>query len=228
MPVLNIVYGLISQVKKKILGDKSKEEMNQHRQELLIKYETMKMSLKEIVLHPTIKDFSSVLTSKDHFFSNAKFNLFTNIIGFLINIDKIAVEGFKNLPKDVFKRRVISSLFLVKNYLFTQRCDRNFAEQQLKDIDSELKRIRRVIYIESFICSIKRSLEAHEKDGLDSMQKLTRKVGPFTDDDQAKFDVLVEKFQYLNNLPGLRINEDERKSIVSALKLSKRPSLCYY
>ncbi|CAF0888509.1 unnamed protein product [Adineta ricciae] len=212
-PVFNKVYGLISQDKKKILGDKSKEEMNQCRQELLIEYETMKMSSKEIVLHPTNKDFFSILTSKDHFFSNDKLNLFTNIIGFLIDIDKTAAEGFKKLPKDVFKRRVISSLSLVKNYLFTQRCGRNFAEQQLNDIDSELKRIRRVIYIESFICSIKRSLEAHEKDGLDCMQNLTSKVGPFTDDDQAKFNVLVEKFQYLNNLPGLRINEDERKSI---------------
>jgi hypothetical protein len=86
---------------------------------------------------------------------------------------------------------------------------------------SELKRIRRVIYIESLVFSLKQTLKEHEKDDIDSMLYLTKKPIPFTNEDQEKFDDLVKKFEYLNNLPSLGITEKERIAIVSALNMSK-------
>ena len=53
------------------------------------------------------------------------------------------------------------------------------------------------------------------------MQYLTKKTGPFTEEDLQKFDSLVKKLQHLNNLPGLGITERERVAIVSALNMSQ-------
>ncbi|CAF1113620.1 unnamed protein product [Adineta steineri] len=53
------------------------------------------------------------------------------------------------------------------------------------------------------------------------MQYLTKKPGPFTEQDKQKFDTLVKKFQHLNNLPGLGITERERLAIVGALSLTQ-------
>ncbi len=61
-------------------------------------------------------------------------------------------------------------------YLFKQGCDRNFAEQQLKDIQSELERICRVIYIETLVFSLKQTLKTNEKEVIDSMHYLTKKL----------------------------------------------------
>jgi hypothetical protein len=54
-------------------------------------------------------------------------------------------------------------------YLFKQGCDRNFAKQQLKDIQYELERIRRVIYIEIFVSLLKQTLKTNEEEVINSM-----------------------------------------------------------
>ncbi|CAF4369011.1 unnamed protein product [Rotaria sp. Silwood2] len=221
MPIINQVHNLISQVKKKILGNKSQEEINHRRKQLIIEYEKMKTNLKEIILNESNKNFFYVLYKENDFFSDDMLNLMVNIIIFLNEIDTILIDGRKRLQGHIFEDLVNFPLRHIVKYLFTQRHDRNFAEQQLQDIQSELKRIRRVIYIGSLVFSLKRTLEEHEKDGIDSMQYLTKKTSPFTDEDQEKFDDLVKTFEYLNNLPGLGITEKERIAIVSALNISK-------
>ncbi len=78
-----------------------------------------------------------------------------------------------------------------------------------------------MIYIEALVVSLKQSLKPNEKEGLDSMQYLTKKAGPFTTEDQQKFDSLLKQLEHLNNLPGLGITERERVAIVSALSMGK-------
>jgi hypothetical protein len=221
MPIINQVHNLISQVKKKILGNKSKQEINNRRKQLIIYYEKIKNNLKEINLDKSMTDFFSILYGENNFFSDDMLNLMTNIIVFLNKIDTILTDGRGKLQRNIFDDLVNFPLRHIVNYLFTQRHYRNFADQQLKDIQSELNRIRRVIYIETLVFSLKRTLEEHEKEGIESMQRLTQKTGPFTGEDQEKFDDLVKKFEYLNNLPGLGITEKERIAIVSALNMSK-------
>jgi hypothetical protein len=111
----------------------------------------------------------------------------------------------------------------IVKYLFQHRQHRNFAEQQINDIQAELKRIHRLIYIEAIVSSLKstRVLKADEKESIDSMQYLTKKTGPFTNEDLQKFDSLVKKLEHLNNLPGLGITERERVAIVSALNMAR-------
>ncbi|CAF0927851.1 unnamed protein product [Adineta steineri] len=221
MPIINRVDNLISQVKKKILGDTSEEEINHRRKQLITEYEKIKTNLKEIILNQSNSDFFSILYDKNYFFCDDKLNLMTNVIEFLNEIDTILIDGRKKIQGNIFEDQINFPLRHIVKYLFTQRLGRNFAEQQLKDIQFELKRIRRLIYIETLVLSLKKTLQTNEKDGIDSMQYLTKKTGPFTDEDQKQFDDLVKKFEYLNNLPGLGINENERIAIVSALKMSK-------
>jgi hypothetical protein len=221
MSVINYVHYLISQVKKKILGNKSKQEISSRRTQLIIEYEMIKKNFKEINLDESKKNFFSVLYKENHFFSDDMLNLMTNIILFLNEIDQILIDGRHYLQGNIFEDLVHFPLRQIVRYLFKQGCNRNFAEQQLKDIQSELERIRRVIHIEALVSSLKQTLNANEKEGIDSMKNLTKKIGPFTDQNRQEFDDLFKKFQYLNNLPGLGINEDERIAIVSALNMSK-------
>ena len=107
------------------------------------------------------------------------------------------------------------------NYLFTHRRHRSFAEQQTKDLEAELNRIRRLIYIQALVTSLKQTLKTEEQEGIDTMQYLTKKAGPFTADDQQKFDSLVKRLEHLKNLPGLGTTERERLQIVQGINLAK-------
>jgi hypothetical protein len=195
--------------------------MNYQRNQLIKKYEKIKTNLKEITLNVSMKNIFSVLYQEKRCFSVDMLNVRTNILDFLVEIDKLLIDGRQKLWVDIFEDLIHFPLHKIVKYLFTQRYDRNFAEQQLNDVQRELKRIRRIIYIESLVRSLKRTLEANEQEGIDSMRHLLNKPGPFTDQDRQKFDDLVKKYEYLNNLPGLGITEKERKAIVSALKLTK-------
>ena len=106
-------------------------------------------------------------------------------------------------------------------YLSTHRRHRSFAEQQTTDLEAELNRIRRLIYIEALVKSLTQKLKAHEQEGIDTMRYLTNKSGPFTSEDQQSFDSLVTEFKHLNNIAGLGITDRERIAIVSALNLDK-------
>ncbi|CAF1076922.1 unnamed protein product [Adineta ricciae] len=219
--VLNRVYNLIAQVKKKILGHTSDEEISEQREQILAEHKIMIINLKEIVLAQTQIDFFSKLYDKKYFFSNDKLNLMANIIRFLNHMDTILIHGRIKLQEDIFKEFVHRPILYIVEYLYKQKCGRNFAQQQLNDIQWELKRIRRVIYIENFIGTLQKELDEHEQVAIDSMRKLTRKIGPFTNENKIQFDDLVKKFKYLNNLPGLGITEKERKAIVTALNMTK-------
>lgn len=222
MPFINQVHILVSKVKKKILGNKSEQEIHNRRKQLIKEYEKIKNNLKEINLDKSMNDFISILYDENYFFSDDKLNLMANIIVFLNEIDKILIDGREKLQGTVlFEDLVNFPLRHILKYLFTQRNYRNFAEQQLTDIQSELEHIRRVIYIETLIFSLKQPLKENEKQGIDFMQALTKKPGPFTGQDRQKFDDLDKEFEYLNNLPGLGITECERAAIVSALNMSK-------
>jgi hypothetical protein len=221
MPIINQVRHLISQVKEKILGNKSKEEINNRRNQLITEYRKIIYNLKEINLDKSIKDLFSVLYDKNYFFSDDMLNLMTNIIAFLNEIDQILIDGREKLQRNIFEDLVNYPLRQIVKYLSTQRHNRNFAEQQLIDIQSELERIRRVIYIETLVFSLKQTLKENEQKGIDSMQNLTKKTGAFTDQDRQKFDDLVKQFEYLNNLPDLGITECEQIAIASVLNMSK-------
>ena len=98
---------------------------------------------------------------------------------------------------------------------------RSLAEQQTNDIQAELERIRCLIYIEALVYSLKKTLKPNEQEGIDAMQYLTKKIGSFTNEDKQKFNGLAKKFEHLNNILGLGINERERVAIVSALNMGK-------
>ncbi|CAF2465989.1 unnamed protein product [Rotaria sp. Silwood2] len=224
-PITNQVHNLIAQVKKKILGNQSEKDIEERRKRLIKDFEETENSLKEIELGHK-KNFFDKLYDPDNLFTDDILILIKNILTFLNEIDKLLIGGRKNLPINIFENLISLPLNNIIKYLFTHPQYRNFAEQQINDIEAELIRIRRVIYFETLVLSINqqnltRSLKTDEQEDIDSMQYLTNKIGPFTELDQQKFDSLVKKLGHLNNLPGLGITERERVAIVAALNLSK-------
>lgn len=109
--------------------------------------------------------------------------------------------------------------------MFAKQQHRNLAVQQIKDIQAELTRIHRVIYYEAILKAInensERTLKPDEQKWLGSLGCLTKKTGPFSDEDKKESDALIKKLKHLHTLPGLGITENERVAIVAALNLSK-------
>ena len=220
--ILNETYQLISQVKNKILGNLSCTQINEKREQLLSDCTKMKANLKEIHFRSFIEDLFSKLESITHLFYADKFLFFENIMHYFQEIDQILIDGRNKLPKNSFNPLIYDPLICIVKYLFQQKSDRNLSEQQINEIESELERVRRVIYIEMLVGSLKQTLKTDEQEAIDSMRKLiSRKIGRFTAENREEFDKLKKDFEYLNNVPGLGINDNERKAIVSALNLTK-------
>ncbi|CAF0978486.1 unnamed protein product [Adineta steineri] len=224
MPIINQVHNLITKVKTKVLGNCTEQEMNDQRIRLMADFEQTKNKLKEINPEQT-KVFFATLYDPDGLLSDDILALMKNILLFLKEIDKLLIDGRNRLSDNTFDNLISVPLNHIVKYL-TYRQHRNFSLQQTNDIQAELERIRRLIYIETLIHSYKsqiltRTLKKEDQEGLDSMQYLTKKPGPFTEQDKQKFDTLVKKFQHLNNLPGLGITERERLAIVGALSLTQ-------
>lgn len=221
MPIINHVHNLITKVKAKILGNHSAQDLNDRRKLLLQEYERMQTNIQEIFLNHKMKTFFMALYDSEKLFSNDMLILMKNILLFLNEIDKLLVDGKKKLSGNIFEDFVSIPLRHIIEYLFGHSQYQNFAEQQINDIQAELERIRRLIYIEALSFSLKQSLNSKEQEGIDSMRYLTKKTGAFTLKDQQQFDILVKKFEHLNNLPGLGITERERVAIVSALNMTQ-------
>ena len=219
--ILKQIYEYISKVKRKILGGKSKSEMDERRMELFKEYSRFTRDVRKVYLIPSIRNCFSQLNDKISFFSEDMFSFMSNSLALLTTIDAVLAKGYEHLSRDQYDDLVNCPLQFIINYMFEQRHDRNFADQQLTDIRAELERIRRVIYIESFKCSIKQALNEIERTEITAMQQLTRKSGPFTVQDRENFDELMKKYAYLRNIPGLAITEEERVAIVSALNMKK-------
>ncbi|CAF0782423.1 unnamed protein product [Rotaria sp. Silwood1] len=225
MPIINQVHNLIAQVKKKILGNQSEKDINERRIRLINDFEQTESNLKEIDLGQK-KNFFDKLYDPNNLFTDDILILMNNILLFLKAIDKLLIDARKQLPINIFEDLISLPLNNIVKYLFAHPQYRNFAEQQINDIEAELIRIRRIIYIETLVLSIKqqsstRDLKSDEQESIDLMQYLTKKTGRFTEFDQQKFDSLVKKLEHLNNLPGLGITERERVAIIAALNLSK-------
>ncbi|CAM4799643.1 unnamed protein product [Rotaria magnacalcarata] len=225
MRISNRVHNLIAQVKTKILGSRSDKDLNNKRQLLIKEFERTDSNLKEISLGNKKALFNG-LYDPDNYFTDDILILMTNTLSFLNEIDKLLIDGRKKLQMNIFDDLVSLPLNHIVKYLFAHPPYRNFAEQQINDIEAELLRINRLIFIETLLHSLKQQastqkLNPADQEGLDSMKYLVKKAGPFTLLDKQKFDSLVKKLEHLNNLSGLGITERERVSIVAALNLAK-------
>ncbi|CAF3403136.1 unnamed protein product [Rotaria socialis] len=225
MRISNRVHNLIAQVKTKILGTRSEKDLNNKRQLLIKEFERTDSNLKEISLGNKKALFNG-LYDPDNYFTDDILILMTNTLSFLNEIDKLLIDGRKKLQMNIFDDLVRLPLNHIVKYLFAHPPYRNFAEQQINDIEAELLRINRLIFIETLLHSLKQQippqkLNPADQEGLDSMKYLVKKTSPFTSLDKQKFDSQAKKLEHLCNLSGLGITERERVSIVAALNLTK-------
>ncbi|CAF4022002.1 unnamed protein product [Adineta steineri] len=224
MPVINQVQDLIEQVKKKILGSRSEHELKEKRNCIIRKYKDTRANLKQIE-YSQITSLFSKLKSGD-FLRHEILILIENILIFIKTIDNLLNKGKKMLTIDVFKDQIHVPLMNILKYILAHEQSRNFAEQQIQDIQSEFERIRCVIIFESFDALLKqqnpiRDLKPNEIDSIETIKKLVRKSGRFRETNKKEFFNEIEKVKHLENIPGLGINERERKAIVTALNMGK-------
>jgi sugar-specific transcriptional regulator TrmB len=100
--IINQVNKLIDQVKKKILGNHSEQDINERRKLLIKEFEQTETKLKEINLGQ-LKDFFARLYNPDNLFTDDILNLMKNILLFLNEIDKFLIDGRNKLPLHIFE-----------------------------------------------------------------------------------------------------------------------------
>lgn len=219
--MLNRIYESISQVKHKIMGNQSQENLKNRQKNIIIKYKDIQEKLTEIQWHEYGIASLLKLFEKDTFLYDDKLAFMENLLGFLQKIHTIIADGRQKLQEPIFQALVKRPLCHMMQYLLSQKKDRNFTEQQFSDIQSELERFPRMIFIENLLLASEKDLNESEEKCTATMRHLVKKPSPFTNADQQEFDNLAKKLTEIRNLPGLGITDRERIEIVRALNIAK-------
>lgn len=101
MPIINRVHNLIERVKKRILGNQTEKEINERRMHLKSTFEQTKANFKEISLRETNRFFDA-LYDDGYFLNDGMLVLIENTIQFLVKIDKLLIDGRKQVSPNLF------------------------------------------------------------------------------------------------------------------------------
>ncbi|KAM6979789.1 NFX1-type zinc finger-containing protein 1 [Aplochiton taeniatus] len=142
-----------------------------------------------------------------------------NKVAFLERVNKLLMDGDKKMqPEDrsVFEERVAEFV----KWLMDAR--QIFSLQQFSDLQNELQRL--TLWAE---LNARRKKASERPRGLklqthiEAVRKVLDKPGPFTDQDQATVQRALEELDERLQCPGLGVNEEERKMILTAMALPR-------
>ncbi len=140
---------------------------------------------------------------------------------FRLSFSRLLNDGQSKLNDETFAPKILPSLQHLIIYI-CQQCDdkvaRNYAQQQLSDIQNELQRIRCMInyYI---LDKFGRYLMKISQTNLTEMKMLTNKAGPFTKQDYQRFEDIVKTFKSETFLSGFNLIQEQALSITDTLKM---------
>ena len=100
--MINEVQKSVEQVKRKILGNLSENEIAQQRQALAVEYGEIQSKLYYADGNSMQRFFSALLEPKI-FISNGLLLLMKNVLSFLVDIDKLFVHGTSKLTSETFQ-----------------------------------------------------------------------------------------------------------------------------
>lgn len=102
MPMINQVQHLIEQVKAKILGGQSEQQLKEKKTRVIKEYEKTEQQLKEVDPVSFQRFFSSLL-SPNIFISPDFLIMMENTLAFIGEIDHLLSDGRKKLPNKKFE-----------------------------------------------------------------------------------------------------------------------------
>ncbi|XP_077428659.1 NFX1-type zinc finger-containing protein 1 isoform X2 [Vanacampus margaritifer] len=207
---INRSLAAIELVKEKICGDQV--DLKMHSEELLIVLERLKtVGVLEDVQY---MHMTRILTSK-HISANDIWVL-ENRLNFLTRMDKLrtAVKGTTLAKVNKFRKTMDTFQSWVNN--------QNFTQQQLFDLQRELQRL--TLWAEFIILSkaaetLGKSNDIDIETKKEIVEEVLRKVGQFTEDDEQRGNEALEAMKRKVPSKGLGISDEERKMIVSAMKI---------
>ncbi len=131
-------------------------------------------------------------------------------------------DGLIKLKDDTFAQTIAPLLRHLIDYICKQcdgKCARNYTQQQLNDLQNELKRIRCMINYYILNESMLYRTTLSKADDLIDMKMLTHKSSSFRKEDYQRFEDLVEKFKSKMFLLGSNFITEKSLSIVDTLKM---------
>ncbi|XP_077386229.1 NFX1-type zinc finger-containing protein 1 [Festucalex cinctus] len=202
----------IELVKEKICGDQV--DLKMHSQELLNELESL--FIQGVLEEMQYMHMKRILTSK-HITANDIWVL-ENRLNFLTRIEKLLKAADDDTLAEVNKFRKTIETFRSWVNDFHQK----FTEQQLFDLQRELLRL--TLWAEFIILSKAAGTQGKSNDtDIKTKKKIVevvlRKVGQFTEDDEQRGNEALEAMKRKVPAKGLGISDEERKMIVSAMKI---------
>lgn len=210
---INCSLAEIEKVKEKLNGrQKDVTEQRQALGKLWIKEEDLPRQLPEEYMKIKGELRAPHLTAKDLWVLENKIT-FLGRVGKLLKIRKEQMshgQGFS------FEEKVDEFLKWLMD------CKQRFAEQQVSDLQSELDRLTFLAELNARCnMSDKRGQGIKVQDEVQAIRKVLEKLGPFTEQDQLQVTQDLKNLDDKLPRTGLGISDDERKMIVSAMKLDQ-------
>jgi hypothetical protein len=135
---------------------------------------------------------------------------------------RLLSDGEMKLKGEIFIQTIQPSLRHLIVYIckqWNEKGARNYAQQQLNDIQNDLNRIRCMINYYILDELIGRYSTISKTDHLSDMKMLTNKSGSFTKEDHQRFGELVEKCKSERFLSGSNLIEEKSLSIIDTFKM---------
>ncbi|CAF2790891.1 unnamed protein product [Rotaria sp. Silwood2] len=221
IPIINQVQSWIEQIKMKQQNCLTKKQMIEQGNELLkkIKYSCDRIKLLEQ------KQFDTLirrLDAKKESINIDEFNYMENTHEFFKEINRLLTDGHDKLNEEIFIQTIEPTFRHLIIYICKQCNDknaRNYAQQQLNDIQNELKRICCMINYYILNNRFGSSLKIFKTEYLIEMKMLTNKTGPFTKKDYQRFKDLVEKLKTEAFLSQSILIAEQTLSIIDIIQM---------
>lgn len=198
-----------------------KQKMNGHQPDLRKHRETLMKQwdeASEILENHFVQDFGDIkVMLEEHNLARNDLWILENKIDFLLRVGKLLRIVEKDmLPIHALKFKLNLSEFV---YRLKHR-NQNFTDQQVFDLERELQRLHLLAKLNACRCKAEhRKLTDEIQCDVQILQTVLEMPGQFSDKDECRVRETLNNLTKKIPLIGLGISEEERKMIVSAMKM---------
>lgn len=202
----------IELVKEKINGPQA--DIENYRGVLQIRWEE-NLYMHPMFLQDEYMDIQRILGSR--YITSNDLWVLENKMDFLVRVAKLLTINKGNRSSTeghMFGAKVSEFLFWLNS------CHQKFTDQQVFDLQRELRRLTLLAELNARRCmTIKRGQSGVVQAEARAIEEALAKIGQFTEQDEQGVKELMQEWNRKAPLTGLGINDEERKMIVSAMKM---------
>lgn len=201
----------IEMVKRKVNGNEA--DIKNHRKKLQKELEENYLECREVLKFRYLRITDQL--KRDDLIAN-DLNVLENKMAFMKRLEKLMkIQTERGLSSESFSVKAA-----VQFVRWLDRIDLRLAEQQVHDLQREIQRVTLLTELDArWDAAEKRGKGAEVQREVQALREALGKIGQFTEDDENRAKKLMDSLDAKLPTTGLGISEEERKMIVSAMKM---------